>query len=93
MQQAVGIQDEPADVGLLQEHFDAGGVGAFRQPDAARIAPETTAVMIARGENLRAEGRRMVGQQRQQAVRGGGGDDLQQARVLKPLEGLTRLPW
>jgi hypothetical protein len=63
------------------------GVGAFRQPDAARVAPEAAAVMVARREDLRADGRRMAGHQRQQTVRGGGGDDFQQAFVLKFFEG------
>ena len=39
--------------------------------------------MIARGENLRADGGRMIGQQRQQCVRGGGGDDFNPAFVLE----------
>ena len=42
-------------------------VGAFGQPDAARIAPETVAIMVARHQNLRAQRRRIVRQQRQQA--------------------------
>ena len=83
MQQAVRVDDEPADVRLLQNLFHAVDVGAFRQPDAARVAAETTAVMVARDQDLRADGRRMIRQQRQQRVRGGGGDDFQPARVLK----------
>src|SRR5207248_2481545 len=47
VQHTVRVRDEPADVRLLQNSFHAGGVGAFRQPDAARIATETTAIMIA----------------------------------------------
>ena len=34
VQQAVRVEDEPADVRLLQKYFDALHVGAFRQPDA-----------------------------------------------------------
>src|ERR1039458_2722179 len=83
VQNAMRVEDEPADVGLLQKFLDAAGVGAFRQPDVARIAPATTAVMVARGEDLRANGRRMVRQERQQSVRGGGGDDFEDAGVLK----------
>src|SRR5271165_6948958 len=60
VQHAVCVEDEPADVRFLQKCFDAGGVGAFRQPDAARVAPETGAVMVSRRENLRTDGRRMV---------------------------------
>src|ERR1039458_8377196 len=43
--------------------------------------------MGARGEDLRANGRRMVRQERQQSVRGGGGDDFEDAGVLKLFEG------
>ena len=91
VQHAVRVEDEPADVRLLQKLFDPLHVGAFRQPDAARVAPETTAVMVARGQNLRAEGRRMVRQQRQQSVRGGGGDDFNPAFVLELLEGVDQI--
>ena len=83
MQHTVRVRDEPADVRLLQNSFHAGGVGAFRQPDAARIATETTAIMIARGQDLRADGRRMIRQQRQQRVCRGAGDDFQSAEVLE----------
>jgi hypothetical protein len=65
------------------KNFDAFGIGAFRQPDAARVAAETTAVMVARRQDLRAERRRMAGQQRQQRVRRGGGDDFHAAFVLE----------
>src|SRR5207247_11478576 len=47
VQHAVRVRDEPADVRLLHNIFHTGGVSAFGQPDAARIATETTAVMIA----------------------------------------------
>ena len=78
MQNAVRVEDEPADVRLPAKISSTPvHIGAFRQPDAARVAPEATAVMVARGEDLRADGRRMIGQQRQQRVRGGAGDDFQ----------------
>src|SRR5207247_6839428 len=82
-QHAVGVRDEPADVGLLHHILHTGGVSAFRQPDAPRIAPETTAVMIARGQNLRADGRRMLSEQREQRVGGCAGDDFEPATVLE----------
>ena len=71
MQNAVRVDDEPADVRFLQKIFHAVDVSAFRQPDAARIAAETTSIMIARDQNLRANGLRMIGHQRQQRVRRG----------------------
>jgi len=38
VQHAVRVHDEPADVRLLQDVFNAVHVSAFRQPDAARLA-------------------------------------------------------
>ena len=83
VQNAVRVHDEPADVRLLQNGVHALDVGAFRQPDAARVAAEPLVVVVARGEDLRAERRRMFGEQRQQRVRGGAGDDFQNAGVLE----------
>ncbi len=57
MQQAVGIEHEPADVGLLQELFDALGIGAFGQPNTLGFATETGGIMIARRQDLRADRR------------------------------------
>jgi hypothetical protein len=85
VQQPVGVHDEPADVRLLQDGLDALDVGAFREPDAARIAAEAAPVVVTRGEDLRADGGRVV-QQRQQRVRGGGGDDFEAALLLKLAE-------
>ena len=86
VQQAMRVHDEPADVRLLQHMLHAIHVGALGQPDAARVLPEAFAVMIARGQDLRADGRRMRGQQRQQSMRRRRGDDFQFARVLKLAE-------
>ena len=91
VEDAVRFGDEPADVGLLQNAFDALGEGAFRQPDAARLASETLAVMIARDENLRPQGGRVVGQQRQQRVGRGAGGDFQQPVILKFAERADKL--
>src|SRR5664279_2461725 len=74
VQNSMRVEDEPADVRLLQKLFDARGVGTFRQPDAFGIAPKTPVVMVARRQNLRADGRRMTGEQRQQSVRRRSGD-------------------
>jgi len=43
--------------------------------------------MVARGENLPADARRVAGHERQQPVRGGGGDDFEQLLILKLAEG------
>ena len=60
VQQPVRVHDEPADVRLLEHSFDALEVGAFRQPDAARVAAEAAPVVVARGEDLCADGGRVV---------------------------------
>src|SRR5688572_10000531 len=52
---AVGFRDEPANVRFLKDCFNISDVGAFRQPNAFRVATKTGAIMIARDENLRAD--------------------------------------
>ncbi len=79
----VGVDDEPADFRLLQKLVDARRVGAFRQPDAARIAPEAFAVVVARDHDLRPDRLGVLGHQRQVAVRRAAGDDFEFARVLE----------
>ena len=55
---------------------------ALGQPDAARVTPEAFAVMIARGQDLRADGRWVIRHQRQQSMRRAGGDDFEQSKIL-----------
>ena len=86
------IADEPADVRFLQYGFNATCIGAFGQPDAARIATETTPIMVARRQDLRAQRRRMVRQQREQRVRGSAGDNFDPAKVLKLAERPDQVP-
>src|SRR6266568_3785808 len=83
VQNSMGVNNEPADVGLLQNRFHPLRVSAFRQPDAARVPAEAILVMVAGHKDLRANGRRMIGQQRQERVRGSAGDDFQLTQVLK----------
>src|SRR5207245_1733497 len=83
VQNSVGVGDEPAQVGLLKDAFQALRVSAFRKPDAARFAAKASPVMVPGNEYLGAQGGRMIGQQRQQCVRGGAGDYLQPAVVLE----------
>ena len=84
--QAVRVEDEPAQVRLLEHLVDPRHVGAFRQPDARRVAPETLAVIVPGDKDLRAHGLRNVLHQRQQPVGRRAGDDFQITRVLKPPE-------
>src|SRR2546428_282925 len=83
VENAVGVSNEPTDVGLLEHLLEAFGVGALGQPDTARVAAKTRAVMIASDEDLCANGRRMGGQEREQSMGRGAGDDFQLAGLLE----------
>src|SRR5207249_12042077 len=52
VQHAVRVRDEPADVRLLHNIFHTAGVTAIGKLDAARVGTDTTAVMIARRQNV-----------------------------------------
>src|SRR5439155_14307111 len=82
-QNAVRIGDEPTNVGFLQSGFDPRGVGTFGQPDPARTTAKAALIVVARGEDLRADGGRMIGEQGKQRVGGGAGDDFQLPSFLK----------
>src|SRR5437660_6817514 len=87
VEDSVSIEDKPANAGLAQMGFDALHVSAFRQPDAARVAAKTASIVIASDENLRAQRGGMLGQQRQDSVRGGAGDYFQASLVLQAAKG------
>ena len=57
--------------------------GAFRQPDALRIAPKAFLVIVPRHQDLGAQGGGIIRQQGQQRVGGGAGGDFQKALFLK----------
>src|ERR1035437_1064281 len=69
VQNAVRISNEPMEVGLLQYIVQAFHISALRQPDAPGLAAKAAPVMVARYQHLCAQGRRMIGQQRQERVR------------------------
>ena len=79
----VRIDHEPAQVRLREHPVEAGGVGAFRQPDAARVAAEGRAVVVPRDEDLRAHRLGELLHERQKAVRRRAGDDLEHAAILQ----------
>ena len=87
MHDGVGVDDEPADFGLLEEFVDAGGVGAFGEPDAAGVASEAFAVVVAGDHDLGADGLGVLGHEREVAVGGAAGDDFEFAGVLEFAEG------
>jgi hypothetical protein len=87
VEEAVGIEDEPAEVGLLEGEFEAIGVGAFREPDAAGFASEPELVVIFGGEDLGLDGRGMAGEEGEERVCGRAGDDFELGVVLEFAEG------
>ena len=72
----VGVGNEPAKVGFLEDAIDVGHIRAFGQPNALRIAAETLTVVVAPDEHLGPHGLRDNIHQGQKAVRGRTGDDL-----------------
>ena len=72
----MGIGNEPAKIGFLEDAIDVGHIGAFGQPDALRIAPETLPVIVPPDEHLSAHGLGNDLHEWQKSVRGCTGDDL-----------------
>lgn len=91
VEQAVGIDHEPAQSGVLEGLLEPVDVGAFGEPDAPWIAAETTSVIIAGRDDLAPDRRRMGRQERKQAVSGGGGDDFEITVVLELAEGADEI--
>jgi len=83
----VRIGHKPTEVRFLQCVQNARIERALGQPDTARIPAKTGAMKIACHHDLGAQGRRIVGQQRQQRVRGRAGRNFQQTVVLKSSKG------
>lgn len=72
----MGVRNEPAKVGFLEDAIDVGHIGTFGQPDALRIAAETLTVVVAPNEHLCPHGLRDNFHEGQKAVRGRTSDDL-----------------
>jgi hypothetical protein len=87
VEEAVGIEDEPAEVGLLEGEFEAIGVGTFGEPDAAGFASEPELVMIFSGEDLGLDGRGMASEEGEERVCGSAGNDFELGVVLEFAEG------
>ena len=77
------IDHEPTDVHLLQNRVDLGHIPALGQPDSRGIHAEAFAVGIAADEDLGAHRLGDGFHQRQEAVRGSAGDDLEDAVFLE----------
>ncbi len=88
----MGVHEEVPDRGLAQQLVDARHVAALREPHAARATPEVPLVEIGRHVNLGAQRRPVAIEERKEGVGGGGGDDLQPARLLEAPERADQVP-
>src|SRR5919106_1235973 len=80
--QSMCIEDEPPNVCLLQEQFQAGRVSAFRQPKSDWLGAEKIDVHISPDQNLGACGlKRLLLKNGKQTVGRGAGDDFESARL------------
>ena len=86
VEQAVGVEKEILDAEFLQQAVDAGLVAALRQPDAARAAPEDARMRAHRHGQLGIEAFLVHREQRQIAVGGAAGEDVELARLQEPAE-------
>ena len=77
----VRVNDEEANACVCQQFINAIRVSAFRQPDAARFAPEMFDVILLADFDLGAAGFD-ASHQRQKAMRRAAGDDVNRARFL-----------
>src|SRR5438046_9283697 len=83
MQNSVCLDYEPSKPGCLQDWFEFRRISAFRQPNSPRFTTKAASIMITGDKNLSTERRWMLGQQWQQCVRRGAGDDFQTFPVLE----------
>jgi len=81
--EAVGVHDEPAEVCLLQDGIDARDIAALGQPNSPRVAAEALAVLVAADEDLCAHRLGDDLHEREEPVRGGAGDDFDDAVLLE----------
>ena len=81
--QAVGIEDEPAYVCVLQNGIESLAVAAFRQPKTARLAAEHFPIAVAADADLSALRFGEILQQWEEGVGRSAGDDFETARVLQ----------
>ncbi len=85
-QDAVRVGEEVADAGVVEQVLDALDVAALRQPDALRPFAEVPFKLAAADLDLCPAGVLVAVHQRQKAVRGAAGDQLQLARLEEAAE-------
>jgi hypothetical protein len=87
----VRLEEGVAEADLLQVDLVAGQIAAFREPDPLRLAPEVLPVVLRRDVDLRAHGLRHGVHERQEAVGGPAGDDLELPGVAVLAEGAQQV--
>ena len=91
IEDSVGINNEPANLGLLKMVLDPWVVGAFGQPDATGVATKTVVVVLSGDLDLSANGLRKLSQKGQKTVGGSAGDNFQDSGILEFAEGLNEV--
>src|SRR2546423_1929395 len=81
--QAVGVDDEPAQVRFPQDILNAGMISAFGQPKPVWIGVKCRPIRIATDENLRANRFGRLLEQWEQTMRRGGGHEFEAAVVAQ----------
>ena len=87
IENAVSVDNEPANFGFLEIVFDSRKIGTFGEPNPARIATKAVSVIVSGDLNLGSNRLWKILHQRKEAVGGSAGDDFQDAGVLKLLKG------
>jgi hypothetical protein len=88
----VGVHEEVADRGLAEQLVHAGDVAALAEPHPGGAAAEVLLVEVRGDVDLRAQGGPVPVQEGEEAVGGGGGDDLEPVRVAQAAEGPHQIP-
>jgi len=83
VEDAVSVDDKPADLGLLEIVFDSRKISAFGQPNPPRIATKAVSIIISGDLNLGPNRLWKILHQRKEAVGGSAGDNFEYAGVLK----------
>ena len=83
VEDAVSVDDEPANLGFLEVVFDSRKICAFGKPDPPRIATKTVSVIVSGDLNLGPDRLWKILHQRKEAVGGSAGDDLKDVGILK----------
>ena len=92
IEDAVSVDDEPADLGLLEIVFDSWKISAFGQPNTPRIATKTVSVIVSGDLDLGPDRLWKIFHQGQEAVGGSAGDDFKDTGILKLSKGGDQVP-